>query len=196
MKLGNPEQKLTALGWWLHGLGLLIALAIGLLTKSLVLAPIDDRAAAHLRRADRLQERLRDADRIRAEHARLVEDLAAARRQSEELKKRIPDEPREADFLAQVTHLADEVGLRIQDYRPGTVSEKTSYSVLQVELIGEGDYASICSFLSRLPGLARHSIVRRLQIVSDNKQKGYLLSMSLQLCFAVQGQPDLNQKGS
>jgi Tfp pilus assembly protein PilO len=196
MKPGNPDQKLKALGWWLHGLGLLIALAIGLLAKSFVLAPIDDRTAAHLRRADRLQDRLRDADRIRAEHARLVEDLAVARRQSEELKKRIPDEPREADFLAQVTHLADEVGLRIRDYRPGTVSEKTSYSVLQVELIGEGDYVSICGFLRRLPGLARHSIVRRLEVASDSKQEGYVLAMSLQLCFAVQGQPDLSQKGS
>ena len=196
MKLGDPDQKLKALGWWLHGLGLLVALAIALLTKCIVLARIDDRAAAHLCRADQLQDRLQDADRIRAEHARLVEDLAAARNQSEELKQRIPDEPREADFLAQVSHLADEVGLRIQDYRPGTVSAEPSYSVLQVVLIGEGNYASICSFLDRLPDLARHSIVSRLQITSDNSQEDYVLAMSLQLCFAVQGRPDSNRKGS
>lgn len=191
----TANGQLRLLGWALHGAGILTALAVALLAELLVYRPIDARAHDWARRAEGLHERLEDATRVRREHARLSHDLAVAREQTAALKKRIPDAPCEADFLAQVSRLADEIGLRIQDYRPGAVTAKTSYSVLRVDLICEGDYPSVCRFLDGLSQLPRHCTVVRLQIDSAKSKQDYSANMSLELYFGVTARSDAGQKG-
>lgn len=185
MSLDDPNRRLNQLGWWLHGLGLSAALAIAVAGQLVVLHPIDHRAAASVRRATELEKGLQEASRVRAEHARLTDELATARQQAAELTRRIPDEPREADFLAELAHLADDVGLEIQDYRPGLIVSRGSYCVIQVDLIGEGDYPSICNFVHQLPDLPRCSTVTHLRIQSDDRRDAYLVTMSLQLYFGA-----------
>ena len=191
----NPNRKLKVLGWWLHGLGLAAALAIVLFAQLAVLRRIDEQAAACSLRAGQLEELLEDADRVRAEHARLTRELAVARRQAADLARRVPDEPQEADFLAQVSRLADDAGLEIQDYRPGTVTAEPSYSVVRVDLVCRGDYTGICRFLNGLADLPRHSTVSRLQIQSEESRGKCSVTMSLQLYFGVKARTSVGKKG-
>jgi len=184
----NRNPTLEVLGWGLHGLGVLVTLAIALAAVFLAYRPIDHQAAAYTRRAHRLQNLLQNGARVRAEHAQLSEELALARKQADDLNRRIPDEPREADFLAQVSQLAAKAGLRIQDYRPGKVTAESTYSAMQVDLICQGEYASICNFLDGLSDLPRHSTTTRLEIESEENRQEYSAKMSLKLYFAVHGQ--------
>jgi Tfp pilus assembly protein PilO len=186
----DPSYKVRVVRWSLHGLGALIFLTIGLLAHLAVNRPLDAQTAAYAQRTDRLQAVLRDGERLRKEHARLSEELALARQQAALLEKRIPDEPREADFLAQVSRLADEVGLRIRDYRPGVVKPRESYSTMRVDLICEGNYDSICRFVDGLSRLPRHSTIVRLEVDSAGKQKFYSTNISLELYAAGSGQAD------
>lgn len=188
MRQADPNQKLKLLGRCLHGLGLLAALVTVLLVQFVIFRPIDHRTAACRQRSEKLQALLQQAPKIRREHAQLEKDLALARGQSATLQKRIPDDPREADFLAQVSRLAGEVGLQIRDYRPAAVETKPSYSVMRVDLACQGDYASICNFLGGLCELPRHSTVLHLQIDSDGDRQEYSVKLSLALYFAATGQ--------
>ena len=67
-----------------------------------------------------------------------TEQLASARAQAARLTDSVPDRPQEAEFLAQVTRLSDEVGLQIQDYRPRERRDRVRYRVLTVDLISAG----------------------------------------------------------
>ncbi|MBN2477593.1 MAG: type 4a pilus biogenesis protein PilO [Pirellulales bacterium] len=185
----DPNRRLGTLSRWMHGLGLLIALGIAGFVEFAVYRPIDGRTATCLKRNRELQALLREAPRVRADHARLTQEVADARAQAAVLKSRIPDEPQEADFLAQVSQLAGEVGLDIQDYCPGVITSRQTYSTMQVELICEGDYYSICNFLYRLAELPRHSTVVGLEINSEKGGQRYSAKMSLELYFAATGRP-------
>jgi Tfp pilus assembly protein PilO len=188
----EPDHKLKLFGWWLHGLGVAVTLFLMLFAEWFVYGPTDRRAAASARRTGELQALLRDEDPIRAEHARLTDELAAAREESAGLQKRIPNEPREGDFLAQVSQLAGDVGLNVRDYRPGAITAKPDYSHMQVELVCEGDYASICRFLAGLSELPRHSTVIRLQLDGDGSQPLCVANVSLRVYFT--GRLSINER--
>jgi Tfp pilus assembly protein PilO len=194
MHRDDIDRKLKLLGIGLHALGTLVVLAIVLFTAFVVYSPIDHRVAEYAGRTKELKRLLGGEAQVHAKHTRLSKELAAARKQAIELNSRIPDEPREADFLAQVSQLADQVGLQIQDYRPGTVTSEQNYSTMQVELICQGDYASICSFVDRLAELPRFSTVVQLQIEGKDEQKQYSAKLSLKLYYAVEGQAALVEK--
>lgn len=194
MRQSDPDRKLRALGWWLHGLGVLVALAIAWLSHLLVCRPLGARTAACLEQTAELETVIRREAPIRAERARLREDLAAARQQAVLLRTRIPDKPQEADFLADVSRLAHEVGLQIQDYRPGVPVSGPSYAVLQVDLICSGSYRSICSFLDQLSKLPRYSTMARLQIDADGKSPEYSAKISVILYYGVRESPSAGKK--
>jgi len=192
----DPNHKLNVLGWLSHGLGLLLVAACVLLAEVIVYGPIDEHTAACIRQTAELQKVLRDEDTVRAEHARLTKELTAALQRAATLQARLPDEPREVDFLAQAAGAAGDVGLQIRDYRPGTATSRQSYSVMQVELICTGDYASICNFLHRLSKLPRHTTVADLQVDATEGRPQYSATISVTLYFAATGCQDANSKGT
>lgn len=183
MNAADPEQRLKSFGWRLQGLGVLLALLLVLVAECLAYRPTDRRASACVRRIGELQKLLKEERRVRADYARLTRELTTLRRQAADLQKRIPDEPREADFLAQVSRLAGKVGLQIQDYRPGRITPQRGYSALQVDLICRGDYAGICKFLDGLSKLPRYSTVIRLQIDAHEARPNYHVEISLRVLF-------------
>jgi Tfp pilus assembly protein PilO len=174
--------------WWLHAAGLLVALAILLAAEFFVYRPIDRQVDVCTRHVAKLRGLLEDENRVRQEHAQAVAQLQAARDLAATLNRRIPDEPSEADFLAQVSQLATDECLEIQDYRPGAITTKDSYSALCVELVCEGDYASLCNFLAGLSKLPRHATVAVLEIDSGKGKATYSVKLSLELYFAA-GRP-------
>ncbi len=194
MNQADPNRKLQRMRWWLHAVGFLVALLILLAGEFFVYRPIDRQADVCAQRVGKLRDLLEDEDRMRQEHARAVDELQAARDLAAMLNKRIPDEPSEADFLAQVSQLANDESLEIQDYRPGTITTKDSYSALCVELICEGDYASLCNFLAGLSKLPRHATVAILEIDSDGKKATYSVTLSLELYFAAGRQRGVDGK--
>jgi len=185
MRPVDPNGKLRLLSWSLHGLGALIALAIALVADRVAFRPLDAEVAACARKTAELQAVIRDGERLRAEHARLRREVTRARRRSADLSARIPDQPQEADFLAQLSQLADDSGLEIRDYRPGVIRPTPSYATMRVELICAGGYASICTFLDGLAELPRHCTVVRFEIDAASPGELYSMEVSLELYVAT-----------
>jgi Tfp pilus assembly protein PilO len=138
-------------------------------------------------RLDACRELLRNEVRVRADHARLRQQLDAARQKDQALRQRIPDGPHEADFLAQISQAAGETELQITDYRHGVVTAGQPCSSVQVELSCEGDYRSICRLLDRLRELPRHSTVARIEIHADATRAKCLAKICLELYFFGRG---------
>ncbi len=185
MQQADPERRLRRLGWGIHALGAGVLVAMAVLAELLVFQPNRDFAGACSQQAAELEVTIRDGNRVRAEHAQLAEELADARRQAVLLQTRIPDKPQEAEFLGQASKLANEVGLQIRDYRPGTPVSTPSHSLLKVDLICKGDYASICRFLDQLATLPRHANVTCLQIDDDGSSPEYSVKISVILYYAA-----------
>ncbi len=194
MDTNDPNRKLAMLNWWLHALGAAVVLAVVLLTWAIAFRPIDNRAEACRYRVEQLETLLKTRPQQQALYTRLGKELAEAREQAEMLNDRVPEEPQEAVFLAQVSELANDVGLSIQDYRPGAIKRNDSHCTMRVDLICRGRYSAICKFLDGLPDLPRHSTIVRLQITSEGDQPEYSADLSLELYFAAREQLDTKAK--
>jgi Tfp pilus assembly protein PilO len=81
--------------------------------------------------------------------------------------------------------VADQEQLKIRDYQAGMVTKHTAYSQLDVRLLGEGDYSSICGFLERIAQLPRVKTVQRMQITGSESRAVYPLDVTLTLYFAA-----------
>lgn len=148
----------------LQAAGFGVALCAAATAYAAVYLPLD-RVRAHQERAVRACEAfLSRGDAIRAEHQQLTERLAATESRMSSLLARIPETPREAEFLAELHELAGETELAIHDYRPGDVRPSEGCSELAVQVQAEGTYASLCRFLQGLERLERFCRLSELGI--------------------------------
>ncbi len=189
MDSSNTQRQLVALRVMLHLTGTLGFAALLIAAWSFLIRPIEAQRRVTSQRMAELDTTLVAAEEIREENALLSQRLSADREQEAALKARIPDDPAEAEFLALASELAAETGLEIQDYRPNSAIEDPSCSSLEVELICEGDYASVCGFLDGMSRLPRLSRVKRLHIDSTKGKEDYSIEISVLLYFATSPDP-------
>ena len=115
--------------------------------------------------------------------------MAAAEAGAADLQKRVPDEPSEAEFLAQLVQAANQTGFRINDYHPGVVRSGERCSQLQVQLSCQGTYRSICDFLDRLAALPRITQVEKLDVTAAGPD-GHPVTLWLVVYFRLSQAPD------
>lgn len=180
----DPQRKLQTTGWLWHALGLSATFAVMLLASQIIYQPTLRERARLADELESLESLAAQSDEIMATNKRLREDLARMESQLTSMLERIPESPREADFLAQISELADDVGLQIVDYRPGTISELSKYNRMQVNLTSRGSYASICRFLNRLSRMSRLCRVTKLVIDAKQQEPPYRVEMTLAVYFA------------
>ncbi len=179
------ERHLKLLGWGLHGLGVLGLLAGGWLLTVGICGPLEEQRQECMAQSARLDRLLDDSTQIREENARLTAALKQLQEQRESLQQRVPDDPREAEFLEQVTEVAREVGLQIHDYRPGTVTATGEYSRMEIGLSCAGNYVGLVDFLHRLASLPRLANVTKLEVVAPSPEEMYTVNMTLIIYFGV-----------
>ena len=185
MDSSSIKNQLRALTVMLHLTGALGFLTLLIVAWWFLIRPIETQRRIASQRMAEMDTTLVAADEIRTEHSLLSRRLSADRDQVAALKARIPDDPSETEFLALASELAEETGLQIQDYRPDKTIEAPSFSSLEVELICEGDYASICRFLDGISKLPRLSRIKRLHIDASKPKADYLVEISVLLYFAT-----------
>ena len=179
------QKKLQYFGWLFHAAGLLIAVAGVMLAVAFIYRPmVADLGSLEYQSSD-LSQFLSTADDIESVNRQLSGELSEMEARLVSLKEQIPDSPCEADFLAQLTELAQQTGLNIRDYRPGSIVQKENYKALEVKLSAEGTYPSICRALDQLQNLPRLCRITNLKVAAPNAStKKYPLEMTLQIYFA------------
>jgi Tfp pilus assembly protein PilO len=185
----NSTTRLNMLGWSMHAAGLLFVGAAGCALYSLAYLPLVKQEQSCVARMADIDKLLVDAEKVRTAHASFKHSLVKIQDRTEALRQRIPDRPRETDFLEQMNQAADEEGLEIRDYRRGTVTVEDSHSFLEVRVLGAGTYPQICGFLDRLAHLPRISTVEKVTITSDSTAEAYPVDLTLRLYFGAQQGP-------
>ncbi|QDU81886.1 Pilus assembly protein, PilO [Polystyrenella longa] len=101
-------------------------------------------------------------DEVASAHRLAQEELSIQQQKLVDLLKRMPEQPKEVDFLAQITGLARKSGVKIQDYQPQQISSGEEYRELQIKLNAHGGYTGICYFLDEMHSLQRLNRVSQL----------------------------------
>src|SRR5580658_4906654 len=114
----EPNQILRTLGRGLNIAGAAVTAVLIVAGAWLLLGLPSGNSSETAARLESLRNLLADEGRLRAEHTKLRQQWDKAKQDEAAIQKRIPAEPQEAVFLAQVSQAADEVELQIKDYRP------------------------------------------------------------------------------
>lgn len=181
----DREQNLRMTGWLIHAAGFLGIIAVVALYQIVVSALIarekQDIAAESFEKTQFLSH----AEAIRAEHERLTAQLERLETNAVTMRLRIPEHPREAEFLKQLTQAADDEGLKIHKYERGSLERKPTHSEFHVKLSCEGDYRAIVGFLDRLAKLPRAVTVQSMNLTAGTADT-YPFELSLLLYYAAQ----------
>lgn len=183
----HPEVKLVSWGTHLAGLTvLLVAAALYHLGVARPLLRAEAKDEADIEELHKLQ---RSAVGTRREHKRLGQAVEELKQQAAAMRRRIPDESDEAEFLNDVARLASEVGIKVVEYRRGAVVHSDTHSQLDLEIKCLGSYAGICHFMDRLHHLPRITSVKHLAIHPDPNSSQYPLHVTLTLYFGIRANP-------
>jgi len=117
------------------------------------------------------------------EHRRLTQELSELENNTRAVRERIPDEPREAEFLGTLTKVAESVDLRIQNYARQNATAAPSHTEFDIRVEGVGSYASFCRFLDQLHQLPRIAVVRQLSLNARDKKGEYPFDVVLTLFY-------------
>lgn len=188
MFANNTQNKLTQLGWLLHGAGLLLTLVSIVGAWMLLFWPIAVESADLNRQVDSLAQLVVDGDKIISENRELRQILDDVENRIQHLASQIPQTARESDFLAQLSELARETELEIKDYHPGVAKTEKNHSELQIALSIEGKYTSVCRFLADLREIPRLCRIINLQIHTQSNQSSgedvLDISMTLKIYYS------------
>jgi Tfp pilus assembly protein PilO len=179
------DQRMRRLGLALHVGGLLMVIASVCLVQCLIYQPLASARAEGLERSVQLDALLGGSRQIRLGHEKLKQSLAEAREREAALLSRIPEAPREAEFLAHLSGLANEVKLRLRDYRPGETRAKGDHWEMEIGIACEGSYESICRFLDGLTSLPRLTNLSRLEINTQEDSDVYPALLKLVIYFGA-----------
>lgn len=180
----EPEKKLRVLGWGLHAAGLACVLLVALAGYMFVLRPVDYQIEEDEISADAMESGLARADALHAEQQDLTRRIAALVHDTGLVGQRVPEEPLEAEFLSQVAAAANQVGLKILDYRPGVASVQENCSKMEIQLSCSGPYRSLCGFLDRLNTLDRLSRITQAEIAAAGPE-GCTIGLTLVVFFRL-----------
>jgi Tfp pilus assembly protein PilO len=177
MSESEGSQGLKKLGLLMHLGGVAVIGASAAAGLVLLLHPLHASVRELSEHQQMLEGTIEQSEAVRKTSIELQQRLADAETKLSELRKRIPDLPHEADFLGQMTRLAESTGIQLADYRPGSVREHPRYHEMDVKLTATGEYESICRLLQRLGELPRLCRVSRMVISAP--EKGRICSIEL-----------------
>jgi Tfp pilus assembly protein PilO len=179
----NQELRLTS--WLIHLSGVLgLAAGIGLYQAVVSALIVREQHEIAAEAADK-EQFLTRADEVRVEHKQLTERLDQLETNAVTMRQRIPEQPREAEFLKQVAQAADEEGLKIHRYERGSLDRKSTHSEFTVRLSCEGDFQAIVGFLDRLSKLSRVATVHSMSLTAGTTEV-YPFDLSLVLYYGAQ----------
>ncbi len=148
----------------LHIAGLASTLAVVLLTVELGIVPERSQQQSVDAEITAVRNFLARTDDVYNEHQQLQHLVNLTEQQFDEAITRIPATAQESEFLAQISTLARNADLTIQEFRPGSVTEHATHRELEISLAASGPYRSLCEFLGGLDGLPRLCRVQSLSV--------------------------------
>ena len=137
------------------------------------------------RRADLVRGKLADSGDIRRDHREKEQLLQELLARVDDVNRRIPDEPREGEFLADLSRLAQRHGFAIEDFRRGATQSTDTHSVVSVTVTGRAPHAALCSLIEQVARMPRLVELRSLEVEQDDRDAGYPVEMTYALYYGM-----------
>src|ERR1051326_2771770 len=159
----TAQKQLTLLRWSANAIGAagVIVVLLGAYHAHRLLG--QERSALEDRR-NRDLALMASAKQLTAQRDDAVQRLRTLDAQLQELKSRLPSSPNEAEFLAQLSALAERSSVRIKNFRPGQAAGAGLVQTCDVQLSVAGSFANICRLLDGLHDLPRNLRVNHLAL--------------------------------
>jgi Tfp pilus assembly protein PilO len=179
----NPEQRLRFAGYSAHAAGLAALAAVFALSYVAFIQP--QHAAWRTARQERmeLESLVRRAPVIKRTFAALTQQQGEFDERVRAAALRIPTEPQEAEFLAQIQSFTRASAVVLKDYRPGVVVTGAPVSHMENGLAVSGPYAKVCRLLEQLGKLERFTRVVRFEVKQASGPDECQVNLTLWIYF-------------
>lgn len=181
----DPETR--RFGWLLHCAGFVLVLIFGSVGYTLVYERAEGSIVELAATIQELRLSVQNAPTIRRTHEQLTQRLEGLKSDMAALQQRVPREADAGKFLRQLTDIADDEALEINNFQPDKPTNKEGFTELEVTLTGQGDFKSICTFFDRLNKLSRLSKVKSLNISASEAADKLPMSATLVIYFGLRG---------
>ncbi|MDB5340631.1 MAG: hypothetical protein JWN70_6250 [Planctomycetaceae bacterium] len=177
------DEKLRGFNFWLNVALGCVTVVLGLLVYGYLLhsfTVLNESARIETRK---YKELVQQAAEISETRHILAGEFATAKQAASALATRIPVAPHESDFLHQVSKVAQETGLEIADYHPGTVDTYDNHCEMEVKFTAKGEYPALCRFLDKTSDLPRLCRLVHLQVTTRQVDPGLDVDMAFKIHF-------------
>lgn len=161
-----------------------LTLAVAGGVYSLLIRPLDGQVLNAQTEVYLLKELVQQSPTINQTNRQLKQKLADVIQQADEMDKRVPVAPRESDFLAEITHIAEDVKFEIVDYHSGTILNFDSHREMEIKVNAKASYESLCRFLERVDDIPRLSRLIDLEVSTDATQEKVTVILSFGIYFS------------
>lgn len=187
------KGRFSSLRGSLLGLGALVLSAIVGTSYWLAYRPLSESAGAARQRSAEIAAFIGKRPEIVRRHADVHQQLRDHHSRMEELLNRIPSNPDEASFLAQLSELSNDAGVRIREFDPGVANDSGKYANMEIDIVAEASYEALCRFLDGLTKLPRLSEVTALSLNDvDSTAPAYPIRLTLRVYYAPLSESEEN----
>lgn len=169
----------------LHAVALAGTLALCAMAYAAVYRPLADWRGEVARRADLVKEKLAEGPAIRQRHAERTRELQELLASVEEVNRRVPDKPSEGEFLGDLSRLAREHGVEINDFRRGKVATAATHSVVSISITGEASHAGLCELVASVSQLPRLASLNEMRVRSEPGAERYPVELGYSLYYGL-----------
>ncbi len=173
----------------MYTLAVLCAVGVAALGYFVIREPLTEWRRDVSHRAELVRARLTGGTELRRQHAEREEQLAQLLKRVELVNRRVPDEAREDEFLADLSQIAETHGVTIEDFRRGGTTETETHSLVEVSVNARGSYAGLCGLVDAVTLLPRLAELTEMEVASNATTTSYPIRLTFALYYGMATPP-------
>jgi len=181
----TAQKKLTLLVWGTNSIAAICVLAFSFAAYQGHRMLVQERTSLEARRRDDLSL-VAHAEQVRADREAATKQVESLNATLADLKSRLPSSPKEAEFLSQLSTLAERSGVRLKNFRPGQIAQGGLVHTCEVQVSLIGPFASVCRLLDGLAEVPRFLSIARMTFTGPpSAGEACNADLTIRLCFAA-----------
>ena len=175
------SEHFGMVGWALHGAGLLaLVLILGALF-GIGYGKCIDQNDAIATRIDNLRMLIDRSATVRSRHDEVRNEFNSLQHSVQSTRKRLSASLDELEFENELERVARETGFQLESSQIGTPTTVANCSQTEVDIVGNGSFASICRFLDGIDQFAKLAKISHLDIESNSDPNHYPVNVTFVL---------------
>lgn len=172
----NPKMKLklTALPILLNFAGVAGATCVAAACYGFVYAPMTQENIKLRQREEMLKRLEGSRERVRSRNRAIQKSIDALKPGDRELAARLPAAPRDDELLKQLSRLAKQSEVHLQDFQPGGRATFGDLNSTIVKLHLRCDYEKLCRFIAAVEKMKRLTRLADVKVHVADQSKGLL----------------------